>query len=569
MVTVMPVGRLSILSEVLHIYTRVSTLVQADEGMSLDIQRDLGIKRATELGFDFKLWNEGGKSSNHEELDKRPKLSQLFNEIKNGAVKHLFVYDQSRLSRNDTVSSIFRIECAKKGVTLYNKEGKYNLSDHNDHFMKQILDAVGQFDNAQRAERTRMGKLARVKQGYWQGGPPPYGYEIKERKLAINEDEAKWVRLIFERYASKVPTIDIKMELDRNGVEPRRKKGTWTMGSLQALMRNTHYIGFYFFKDKKAENPVNVDCPRILSTDLWNRVKATRDEHMERRRSLNPTKHFYMLKHILRCGHCGTWLSGLFHKQQSKNHYYCPKKERVWAKRPPELEDKWKRGRVCEMTRSLSIEATDELVWNSVIDAISKSTLMREEVRKKVLTNRKKIIEGNLKSEKDQVAKIKVLKKHIAKLDDNLIDVESDRLMGKITLAQYPKIKERITAEMLDAEAELERLEGQINESQEMEQWSNWVKTFRKQIESYRKFNPHQRKDVLQKLLTYVDVHLLNNQTHWLEIQFKVPLVGDLLVYKDPKQKALGYSLKDGVTALMVEQVSRPYRKKKPIETRA
>ena len=143
------------------------------------------------------------------------------------------------------------------------------------------------------------------------------------------------------------------------------------------------------------------------------------------------------------------------------------------------------------------------------------------------------------------------------------------RLMGKITLAQYPKIKERITAEMLDAEAELERLEGQINESQEMEQWSNWVKTFRKQIESYRKFNPHQRKDVLQKLLTYVDVHLLNNQTHWLEIQFKVPLVGDLLLYKDPKQKALGYSLKDGVTALMVEQVSRPYRKKKPIETRA
>jgi hypothetical protein len=102
----------------------------------------------------------------------------------------------------------------------------------------------------------------------------------------------------------------------------------------------------------------------------------------------------------------------------------------------------------------------------------------------------------------------------------------------------------------------------QVAESQEMEQWSNWVKTLRQQIESYRKFNPHQRKEVLQKLLTFVDVHLIDNQTHWLEIQFKVPLVGDLLVYKDPKQKALGYSLKDGVTALMVEQVSRPYRKK-------
>ena len=55
MATVMPAGRLLILSEVLHIYTRVSTLVQADEGMSLDIQRDLVptlelIKRAVEAG---------------------------------------------------------------------------------------------------------------------------------------------------------------------------------------------------------------------------------------------------------------------------------------------------------------------------------------------------------------------------------------------------------------------------------------------------------------------------------------------------------------------------------------
>ena len=535
--------------------------------MSLEFQKELGIKRATDLGFEYKLWNEGGKSSNHEEIDKRPILSQLYNEIKRGSVKHLFVYDQSRLSRNDTVSSIFRIECAKQGVTLYNKEGKYNLSDHNDHFMKQILDAVGQFDNAQRAERTRMGKLARVKQGCWQGGPPPYGYEIKDRKLAINEEEAKWVRLIFERYASKVPTIDIKMELDRNGVEPRRKKGTWTMGSLQALMRNTHYIGSYDFKDKKTEDPVTVDCPRILSSDLWTRVKETREKYMDRRRSDNPTKHFYMLKHILRCAHCGTWLSGIFSSQQSKNHYYCPKKERVWAKRPPELEDKWKRGRVCVMTRSLVIEATDELVWNSVVDAVSKSTLMREEVRKKVLGARQQMQKTDEKAVKDQTAKIKAMKKHLAKLDDTIIDLESDRLMGKITLDQYPKIKQRIITEKIETEAQLEKLAGLIAESQELKQWSNWVKTFRQKMESYRKFNPEQRKDILQKLLTSVDVHLVDNQTHWLEINFKVPLVGDTLVYKNQSLKTLGYSLKEGVTALMVEKVSRPYSKKKPYVT--
>ena len=50
----------------LHIYTRVSTLAQADKGTSLDSQLELGIQRAQELGFGYEHWNEGGKSSHHE-----------------------------------------------------------------------------------------------------------------------------------------------------------------------------------------------------------------------------------------------------------------------------------------------------------------------------------------------------------------------------------------------------------------------------------------------------------------------------------------------------------------------
>ena len=47
----------------LYIYTRVSTTVQADEGMSLDIQAEIGKERAKKLGFTPKVLNEGGVSS--------------------------------------------------------------------------------------------------------------------------------------------------------------------------------------------------------------------------------------------------------------------------------------------------------------------------------------------------------------------------------------------------------------------------------------------------------------------------------------------------------------------------
>ena len=46
--------------EILHIYTRVSTGVQEDEGTSLETQLEEGIKRSKKLGMKYQLWNEFG-----------------------------------------------------------------------------------------------------------------------------------------------------------------------------------------------------------------------------------------------------------------------------------------------------------------------------------------------------------------------------------------------------------------------------------------------------------------------------------------------------------------------------
>ena len=98
-------------SKTLHIYTRVSTEGQKADGTSLETQYEEGVKRAEQYEFAYRHWDEGGHSSNHEEISERPILNALFQAIKSGDVKHLFVYDQSRLSRNDLLASVFRYEC--------------------------------------------------------------------------------------------------------------------------------------------------------------------------------------------------------------------------------------------------------------------------------------------------------------------------------------------------------------------------------------------------------------------------------------------------------------------------
>ena len=548
----------------LHIYTRVSTVVQADEGMSLDFQAEIGVKRAKDLGFKHVLWNEGGKSSNHEGIDKRPVLSQVYSKILSGEIKHLFVFDQSRLSRNDDVSSAFRVACNRHGVTLYTKDGKYDLSNSTDQFMKKIMDAVAELDNAQRAERSRLGKLARVKQGHWLGGPPPFGYSVEKKHLVVNKEEAEWVKRIFTEYANQTPTIDIKVLLDSNGVKPRRGGKGWAIGSIQALLRNTHYLGFWEYNDKRSGESVQVECPRILPSALWKKVEATKTRNKAKRASENPQKHFYMLTGVIRCAHCGKLMSGETRSNVGKQVYYCPKKLRDWVKTKIADEDKWKRGRACQMTRSLNLPETDEVVWNAVIDVMSKSVILKEQVKSKTFEEfgKARLDDSQMNAAK---LKIKALQKQITKLNEALALVETNRILERLSAEQYPLIKANITDERTSLEAQVEQLQDEIDGVARHQKWVDWVGAYKSQIASQKKFTPQQKRSLLEGMLAGVDVRLLDTKTHQLTINFQLPIVNDSMEYKTKGKKSGPYVVHEGDRSLTLEPLKGAGIKKKDV----
>ena len=55
---------------------------------------------------------------------------------------------------------------------------------------------------------------------------------------------------------------------------------------------------------------------------------------------------------------------------------------------------------------------------------------------------------------------------------------------------------------------------------------------------------------------------MIDTQTHWLDVEFKIPLVNDQLVYVDPAKRSGGTMVVPGVNSLMIEHKSRPYSKK-------
>ena len=520
----------------LHIYTRVSTSVQEIDGTSLNTQKELGIKKSKELGFKHKVWNEGAKSSHHEDIALRPVLSQLLTEIREGNVQHLWVIEQSRLSRNDMVAATIRNECNKAGVTFYTKDGQYDFNNPSDVFTRQILDATSQLENALRAERSRMGKLQKVRQGFWHGGPPPFGYEIKDGKLSVHPDESKWIKRIFDRYHKGKSVADIKAELDQNGVVTRRGRGTWSLGSVQAILMNKHYVGRYVYTDSKTDESVWTDC------------QTKRKRIMNRKGQVNRSTNFYLIRNLMVCGHCDTPMGGRTNKGAYQHYYYCPQKERSWVKERPKEDEKWVRGRGCDMNKSLNIPKTDEAIWQSVKTIVSSSSILKERVKEELLRDKDKS-DADHKSELRNQRKVETrIKKGIQKIEESIAKIETDRMLERMDEKLYRQVKKNLRDELESSRSELEQVRLRVQETISQKRWIDWVGKFHEMYDDVEHLSPEDRKEYIEGVVDQLIVHLEpDGVTHRIDVKFKFPIVGDQLEYIDPSKKSQGYEVLEGI----------------------
>lgn len=524
-----PLAPKDTLQETLHVYMRVSTLKQKEEGTSLETQEEFGRKRAKDLGFDVRLWNEGDASSHHENIAKRPVLARLFAEIEAGNVQHLWVYDQSRLSRNDKVASLLRYACNKRGVTLYTKDGQFDLGNATDRLIKQVLDAVAEYENAMRMERTRFGKLNKVKQGQWHGGPPPFGYEIKDKKLAVRESEARWVKRIFQAVIKRTSTAKIKKMLDEHGVLPRRR-GLWTFGSIIGVTENTHYDGFYLFNDKAAGETVRIECQRIVDNLTWVTAQQFRAESAKRQLQKNATtKHFYLLRDFMYCAHCGRPLSGR-RTNQSVSIYYCPNKEREWAKKGGSATP-WQHGKNCGFTRSMNIEQTDKIVWDFIKSIHKNSHKLKEDVKNRVLKERGVVVLSaaqTAKLEKD----LKKLQSDRAKLSEALANHEVNRVLKKVSDIHYPMMVKALNERMAKLDVQIAHGRAEMAGASEARKWVDWLSEFGSEVDKLDQLSDQGKQEYLQGLIERIDVCCRKaEKEHELTIHLKLPIIGDSIKY--------------------------------------
>ena len=152
-------------------------------------------------------YDDGGVSGGTLE---RPALKRLIADVEDGLVDIIVVYKIDRLSRAlmDFAKLVEIFD--RNNVTFVSVTQSFNTTTSMGRLTLNILLSFAQFEREVIGERIRDKFAASRKRGIWMGGSVPMGYDVKNRKLVINEAEAAIVRMVFERFVScHIPVVDM------------------------------------------------------------------------------------------------------------------------------------------------------------------------------------------------------------------------------------------------------------------------------------------------------------------------------------------------------------------------
>ncbi|MDO7665182.1 MAG: recombinase family protein, partial [Loktanella sp.] len=236
-------------------------------------------------------YDDGGISGGTLE---RPALQQLLADIEDGLVDVVVVYKIDRLSRSLMDFSKLVEVFDRNGVTFVSVTQSFNTTTSMGRLTLNILLSFAQFEREVTAERIRDKVKASRMKGIWMGGNIPLGYDVRDRKLVVNAEEADTVVDIFTRFIKVGSATVLARELRSERL--RSKKGTLIdKGYLYRLLNNRVYRGEAVHKG--TAYPGEHDA--IIDARLWDQVHDILGESPRKRANNSRMQTPALLKGLL------------------------------------------------------------------------------------------------------------------------------------------------------------------------------------------------------------------------------------------------------------------------------
>lgn len=289
------------------IYTRKSS----EEGLeqefnSLDAQYEacaayITSQRHEGWHLNKERYDDGGISGG---TMKRPALSRLLDDIEQNQVDIIVVYKVDRLTRalSDFAKMVDIFDANE--VSFVSITQQFNTTTSMGRLTLNVLLSFAQFEREVTGERIRDKIAASKKKGMWMGGNVPLGYDVVDRKLVINEAEAKIVQTLFALYRGHESARAAQAAAKQRGLRTKirqNKDGTirggepFNRGHIYHILSNPLYAGE--IRHKREVYPGEHDA--IIDRDLWEAVQHQLASNQVNRRNGNNAKEPSLLAGLL------------------------------------------------------------------------------------------------------------------------------------------------------------------------------------------------------------------------------------------------------------------------------
>lgn len=527
-----------------YLYTRVSTAMQVD-GYSLEAQKSR-MKAFAEYN-DYQIvgeYEDAGKSG--KSIEGRLQFNQMMEDIKSGkdGVSFVLVFKLSRFGRNaaDVLSTLQVMQ--DFGVNLICVEDGIDSSKDAGKLMISVLSAVAEIERENIRVQTMEGRIQKAREGKWNGGFAPYGYQLVNGKLEINEEEAVAIRTIYEQYVNTgIGANGIAKYLETHGIRKiPRQNGTnplFDAHLIRLILKNPVYCGKIAYGRRKMEkvhgtrndyhlveqdNYLLVDGLHegIVSEEMWQAAQvkllaqAKKYEHVNRGKDVR----VHLLSGIVKCPVCGAGMYGnksIKYKKDGtkyKDFYYYGCKHRTMT-----------RGHKCDYKKQIQEEVLDDAVAEVIVKLVSNpkfAAMMQEKINMKVDTT---AIEQEIAACEKQLRQHYAVKTKLGEEIDSLDPDDRHYIKRKADLddrlyKMYDKIED-VESRLIAAHAKKQAIEA------EKLTGDNIYKVLIYFEKLYGAMNEAERRQLMEALISEVQIYEERQPNgQWLKsIKFKLPII--------------------------------------------
>jgi site-specific DNA recombinase len=315
------------------IYCRVSTSRQADDELPIESQLDSCEKKAADLNLSIdKVFLDEGISASS---DQRPAFQDAITYCEVFEIDYFITWSSSRFARNKRDASFYKDRLVNCGTKVIYVSMDIDINTTPGWMLDGMLELMDEYYSRQTSADTKRSMMQNAKQGFWNGGNVPYGYEAvpspvnpKRKTLQPIDSEADIVNIIFSLKADRgYGARQIVKKLNKSGYT--RRGHEWKLNTVADLLKNRTVIGQTVFGKrprgkrrviKPEDEWIIIDShPPLISRDLFDLVQKRLTQETPVYTKEN-AKH--VLTGMITCAECNDKMHIESASGRSQKYYY-------------------------------------------------------------------------------------------------------------------------------------------------------------------------------------------------------------------------------------------------------